>query len=229
MSSQIVKYQKGKSKFEIITQHGSVRKYSDKLESLTKHDLNNILSSDVIYTNSKKGNQAKKEDLELVFGSSDLLVCVKAMLGQGSSQTSGKERKQDSNQKKSEILTYLNKNYIDAKTGYPHPITRLETSIKNIKYNIDSTKGVDVQVRDIIKKLHGVLFFKENSHTYELVISNEYKGCTNTIYGLTSVTSKKKEREKTKYVISVVPGNEDTFMKKLNELTQGDYQLKLLK
>ena len=226
--SQLVKYQKGKTRFEIITQPGSVRKYSDKLDNLTKNDLNYILESDFIYTNSKKGNQAKKEDLERVFGSSDLLVCVKTMLSRGSSQTSSKERHDDSDQKKKEILTYLNKNYLDPKTGYPHPVIRLETSIKNIKYVIDPKKGSDTQAKEIIKSLHGNLFFKENSQTYELVISNEYKGSSNIIYGLTSVTSKKKERGKTKYVINVVPGNNDTFLKKLNELSQGDYQMKIL-
>jgi ribosome maturation protein SDO1 len=148
------------------------------------------------------------------------------MLKQGSSQTSGSERKHDSDQKKKEILTYLNKNYLDPKTGYPHPVNRLEGAIKNTKY-IYSTKNPDFQAKEIIKKLQGTLFFKENSKSYELIISNEYN-CANAIYGLSSVTSKKKERMRTKWVISIVPGNNDTLMEKLNAQTEGNYQLKIL-
>lgn len=198
MSAQVVKYQKGKTRLEILTLPGSVKKYADKLDSLKESDLNNILASDTVYTNSKKGTVANNSQLENAFGSSDLLTCVKKMLGGGTFQTTGKERKQDLEKKTNEVLTYLNKNYIDAKTGYPHPITRLEGTIKKTKYVIDPKKNADAQAKEIIKKLHGVLFFKENSQTYEVVISNEYKGVDNVFYGLGSVSSKKKEKFQTK-------------------------------
>lgn len=228
MSAQVVKYQKGKTRLEILTFPGSVKKYADKLDSLKQSDLDNILASDKIYTNSKKGSVANNSQLENAFGSSDLLTCVKKMLGGGKSQTTGEERKQDLDKKTNEVLTYLNKNYIDAKTGYPHPVSRLEGAIKKIKYVVDPKKGTDSQAKEIIKKLHGVLFFKENSQTYEVIVSTEYKGVDNVFYGLGTVSSKKKEKFQTKWIVNIVPGNNDNFMKKLNAITHGDYQMKVI-
>ena len=222
---QIVKYSSGKKKFEVITKEGSVRKYRDG-----KMGWDNILISDEVYTNWKKGDKPNAKDLKNVFGTSDLQKCLHEIIDKGELQLSSKERKKDYEDKKGEVIYYIHKNYIDPKTHYPHPIHTLETYLEKVNYTIEPQGDTRRQAEDIVKKLqYQGIIFKKGRIDYNLSLNYQYMGkCTNIIHKFADIMSERQTSEGISYDLSIGPSEVDNFMVDLNKITKGDYELKII-
>ena len=78
----------------------------------------------------------------------------------GDFQLTSQERTELTQQKRNEILHYFHSNYINPSNNLPHPITRYENAFTQLKINIDYLLPTDKQVREIHKKLSGVIPMK---------------------------------------------------------------------
>jgi ribosome maturation protein SDO1 len=222
MSSQLVVYKHNKKlSFEIITYNGTVRKFKNNQLGWDK-----VLQTDLIFTNSKKGNRASSKDLKTAFGTDDLNECAKLIVEKGELQVSAKERKEDTKTKKNEIIYYIHKNYIDPKSKLPHPMSRLELAIDNLKYRIDTKRLTEQQANEIIKKLQGKLFFKKSLIEMKVSMEHRYIGqCSNVIYGMTNVIKERITSDGYEWKVSISSSDFDSFIEKLTKLTSGHFEM----
>eukprot|EP01084_Bolivina_argentea_P101473 181919_1 len=183
-SGQIVKYTKGKHKFEVIANQGSVLKYRDG-----KLGFGRVLMVDQIFTNSTRGDIANANDLLDVFKTDNLAKCCEEIVKNGDLQYSPHERKQFLEAKTNEIVYYINKNYVDPKNKLPHPSDRIAHTIKECKIRIDPDGDVRRQAEDAVKKMRGKLMFaKAVTMQALLTIKHSNVGqCTNIIHKLAKV------------------------------------------
>jgi rRNA metabolism SBDS family protein len=217
---QIVKYSKGKKRFEVLTNDGMVRKYRDK-----KVEWDKVLVTDQIFLNSKKGDVAKSKDLKDVFGKDDWLECLKYIVDCGELQVSASERKEDLEKHKRSIIEYIHSSYVDG-NGLPHPVTRLVGVLVDSKVRIDSSINVRKQVEEIIKKMIGILVFKKNTVDYLIKISTKYsKKAESVMSKFSSVLKQNKDGELSTWRVSITPKSFDEFLNCLNKVTYGDYTL----
>ena len=100
--TQLVRYRHGKLTFEVMTNLGSVQKYRDQ-----KLGLDNVLQADVVWTNQSKGERAKGSELKEAFNTEDTMECIRVILAKGEIQLTAAERREQTEQKRREIGTYL--------------------------------------------------------------------------------------------------------------------------
>jgi ribosome maturation protein SDO1 len=203
-----------------MTKDGSVRKYR-----AGKLGWNNVLVADQVFTDSRKGNVAKSNDLRKVFGTDDLNTCLQKIVQEGDLQVSAKERREDQQQHRRAVIGYMHRTYVDAR-NLPHPVSRLEGVIDEAKVRLDQRESVEKQADEIVKKLQGTLVFRKNTAEYTVVVKHEYaKKVQSTIYQFSDVRKEDWSAQGCTWTLNVSPHDLDNLISALNKTTKGDFQL----
>ena len=152
--SLVVKLKKGGQQFEVLTKVGSMEPYR-----AGKMKMDQILVTEEIYKNASKFDKIKNSELKKAFGIDNKIECLKIILDEGTYPLSKKEMATKVATKRAEILNYLHKYYMDpaplkeGKPLRPHPISRFDGILDEMKVNIDPNDSLHNQVRSITKKL----------------------------------------------------------------------------
>lgn len=157
MPDMLVRLKKGKTTYEVLVEEGKVAKYRDG----TIKDLSQVIVADVVWINASKGKRASAEQLNSSFGTSDVNTIIELIVKTGDSQESDSERKQKLSDKRSEVIAYITKHYVDSKTDKPIPVTRIENALTQTKSKIDPLLPVAKQVTTLLPKLMSVLSMKK--------------------------------------------------------------------
>jgi len=221
---QLVKYQKGKKKFEIMTKQGAVTKYKEG-----KLGFNNVCSTTTVYTNVKKGEQAKEADLMEVFDTTIEEKVCEMILKLGTLQLTAKEREAKVQQKRQEILHHIHSNWEDPKCKLPHPMVRLENAFKAAKCKVDVEGDVMKQAEDAVKKMQGELYFAKISHIQgTLTLAMKYMGVVEgMIRRYATVNKTDYKGSSVVYEFECSRGNLEKFQGSLFKPTDGNYKLVL--
>ena len=180
---------------------------------------------EAIFSNYKKGNQAKKKDLEKAFGTSDINICAQKIVASAVLKKNKEERKEDNDRHCRQVMNFLHKNYVDAK-GRPHPISRLEGVLGQSKVRLDPSKRIQTQAEQIIRSFHGKLVFKKCIFSYQLSMSKKKASkAKKIIYKHCSVRKEKWGSAGCQWDLDVPVSEFDLFTQNLTGVTDGDYQL----
>jgi ribosome maturation protein SDO1 len=161
----IVRLNLDNNKFEILVKPDPALEY--KLGKRT--DLSNVLISEEIYSDANKGSRAASEKLVKYFKTTDSTEVAKQILSRGELNLTTDQRRKMVEEKKKQIIQYINKSFIDPKTHMPHPPLRIESAINEARVVIDPFKRPEDQVRVIIDSLRKILPLK--SETLRLTIT----------------------------------------------------------
>lgn len=137
-------------------------------------DLNEMLASEKIFFDAKKGQLASESRIKEIFETDDMLEAVKRIVKKGDVQVTAEHKNKELEEKKKNIMHKIHINAIDPKTGSPHPMSRLELAFDEAKIKIDVHKSADQQMQDIIKKLRTVMPIKIESVEVQLIFPPEY-------------------------------------------------------
>jgi len=221
---QLVRYQKGKKKFEIMTKQGAVTKYKEG-----KLGFNKVCSTTTIFTNVKKGDQAKEADLEAVFETTNEEEICRLILKMGTLQLTAKEREAKVEQKRQEVLHYIHSNWEDPKSKLPHPMVRLENAFKASKCKVDVEGDAMKQAEDAVKKMQGELYFAKISQIQgTLTLAMKYMGVVEgMIRRFATVTKTDYSGSSVVYDFECSRGSLEKFQGALFKPTDGNYKLVL--
>ena len=153
----VARYKKGGKKFEILVDPDKALEY--KLGR--RKDFDGVLVFDEIYTDANKGLRASRTDIQSVFGTTDINVIAEKIVKDGELQIKAEQRKRLIEEKKKQIIDYITKYCVDARTNLPIPPLRLETVFEEASIRIDPFKNVDEQIKDIITALSQVIPIKQ--------------------------------------------------------------------
>ena len=123
----------GSEKFEILV--NPERAWQMKQGS--KIDIREVMINDVIYRDAKKGIRASRDTIQKVFKTTDPYEVGKQIILRGEIQLTAKQRKDLIESKRKQIITFISRNCIDAKTGLPIPPTRVEILMNEVGVSID--------------------------------------------------------------------------------------------
>jgi len=184
-----------------------------------------VLAIDQIFKSAQKGNKANEKDIQKVFGNKVLSECIDEMLNNGEFQLTSKERKDLTEKRKNEILHYFHNNYIDPKSKLPHPRARYENAFKEQKINIDYSISTERQVKDIYKKLIGVINMKPNEKEITISLEKADKKIIKSIsaYGKIIETKNKNNRHLIK--INILSSQYQNLVEDLESSTNGDFSV----
>ncbi|MCF7862355.1 ribosome assembly factor SBDS [Candidatus Woesearchaeota archaeon] len=194
-------------------------------------DIREVLQSEQIFSDAKKGLLAAEASLETLFNTKDVLEIAKLIMTEGEIQFTAEYRNKLKESKRKNIINQISKFGVDPKTNLPHPAARIEAAIEEARVNVNLFKSAKQQVNDIIKEIRPILPIKLCSKQVNVQIPAIYAGKSYPIlknYG--DLKSENWLNDGSLSVDVVVPaGMINEFFEKLNSLTQGTMESKIIK
>jgi ribosome maturation protein SDO1 len=178
------------------------------------------VEGDTVFTNVKKGDRASKDDLEVVFGTSDITEIAKTIVSQGEVLISQEVRSEEQEKKFKQIINFFVTNAIDAQSGNPYTESRIRNALEEIHINIKNTP-VDQQIQEILPKLSAIIPIKLDTKKVKITIPAIQTGKA---YGVIAQYKKEeswKDNGDLEVIVEVPSGIIMDFFEKLNNITHG--------
>jgi len=222
----MVKYESHGERFEILVKP----KEAFLFRSGKNIPVSDIVVSDTIYKDVKRGLKASPSALKKVFGSTDFETIVKDILLKGEIPLTSEQRKELVENKRKQVLDFIHRNAVDPKTGLPIPPARLEMAMEQAKIQIDINKDPEAQAMQIIHELTKIIPIKLARALLEIKVSAKYSSkIKSTLQNLGSV-------KKTNWLadgsliaeIEIPAGAQEEVIDKLNSITKGEVEVKVV-
>lgn len=194
-------------------------------------DILEVIKAENIFFDAKKGLLASEEKLESVFGTKDVEKIADLILREGEIQLTAEHRKQMQEKRYNKAIDIVHKNSVDPKSNLPHPRNRIENAFEEAKIRLDDRKSVDEQISDIVKKLTRVMPLKFGTAEIALSIPATHAAkCYSVLRAYGTLKNEEWKSDGSWYGLIEIPsGMQTEFYDKLNNLTQGEAEAKLMK
>jgi ribosome maturation protein SDO1 len=193
-------------------------------------DIRSILAIDKVFKDAKKGDKAADEMVQKVFGTTDVLKVAEEIVRRGEIQVTTEQRRQMREQRLRQVVALISKRAINPQTGMPHPPARIESAMEKARVHVDEFKSAEEQLPDIVKALQPLIPLKFEVKRIAVKIPAAYTGKTQRV--VKSFATVKQEQwlndGSWAAVVEVPAGIQAEFFDKLNELTRGEAQTKVL-
>ena len=193
-------------------------------------DIRGVLALDKVFKDAKKGDKAADEMVQKVFGTTDVLRVAEEILRKGEIQVTTEQRRQMRDQRLRQVIALISKRAINPQTGMPHPPARIESAMETARVHVDEFKSAEEQLPSIIKALQPLVPLKFEIRRIAIKIPAAYTGKAQRV--VKSFATVKQEQwlndGSWAAVVEVPAGIQAEFFDKLNELTSGEAQTKVL-
>lgn len=216
---------KGK-RFEILVDPEKAYRFREG-ENLS---LEEIVISDYIYKDIKKGLKASPNELVDAFGTDDMYKIAIEIIKNGELQLTAEQRRELLEMKKKQIIYYISRSAVDPKTKTPIPPTRIEKAIDEVKVGIDLYKSVEEQVPNVVKAISKVLPIKIAKALMQVTIPSEFaRKAVSQVLKLGEVKKNIWLADGSFLVELEIPaGLQNELIEKINTLTKGRANVKVL-
>ena len=192
-------------------------------------DLDEVLHADNIFLDAKKGMVAPQAELEKVFKTTDTQKIADIIVREGEIQFTAEHRQLEREQKIKKIVYLIHKQAIDARTGFPIPLERIEAALEQAKIHLDENKPIEDQLDNIITALRPILPIKIEQKRMSINIPSQYAGKAQSV--LRSMGIQKEDWKSDgswEVTIEVPAGLLQESIDKINAVTHGQAVVKML-
>jgi ribosome maturation protein SDO1 len=222
----IARISKSGMNFEIMVDPDKALEFKRKNEG----NIEDILAFPEIFKDSKKGEKHSSEDLQKVFGTTDVFEIAKKIVKEGEIQLTTEQRNRFIEEKRKEIANIIARQGIDPKTKMPHPASRILNAMSEAHVLVDPFKPAKEQIKNVLEKIQEVLPISLERIEIVIRVPVEYAGKANSI--VREITDVKKEEWTSTAWIAVIEipaGIQSDIYDRLNKLTGGKVEVKILK
>ena len=192
-------------------------------------DLDEVLHADNIFLDAKKGMVAPQAELEKVFKTTDTQKIADIIIKEGEIQFTAEHRQLEREQKIKKIVYLIHKQAIDARTGFPLPLERIEGALVQAKVHLDENKPAEEQLEGIITKLRPILPIKIEQKRISITIPAQYAGKAQSVLrGMGIQKEDWKSDGSWEVTVEVPAGLLQEFIDKVNALTKGQAIIKMV-
>jgi len=191
--------------------------------------MTEVLVAETIFSDANKGTKASEENLRKAFGTTDALKIAEAILTNGTLQLTTEQRRKMTEDKRKQIIDFIARQSVDPKTNLPHPPTRIENAMEQIRYSIDPFRPVEEQAKEIIKALRIILPLKMEQISLGVSIPAAYSAkAYGSIKGFGTIRREEWHADGSWYGVLEMPaGSYAPFLDKLGEVTKGTGEAKI--
>lgn len=191
--------------------------------------LSEVLASDIIYSDANKGTKPSEDKLKKAFGTTDTVKIADTILRRGMLQLTTDQRRHMMEEKRKQVVFFINRQCVDPKTNLPHPPARIEQAMEQIHYSIDPFQETEEQAQDIIKLLRPIIPLKIEQIDVNIRIPPEY---ASKAYGAVKGFGTIKHEEwradgSWSAVVEMPAGSYAPFLEKIGEITKGTAEAKI--
>lgn len=191
--------------------------------------LEDTLAAEFIFTDAGTGDRASQESLQKVFGTTDVLEIAQTIIKKGEIQLTTEQRKKIMEEKQKKVVQLIVRNAIDPHTKSPHPPRRVENALKEARVHIDLFKDAEEQVADIIKQLRPFLPLRVETKKIAVKLPAVYAGKYYQLKEFGKIRKEEWQKDGSYIAVLEIPGGvEEEFYQRINALTKGEAETKLL-
>ncbi|MCL4380738.1 MAG: ribosome assembly factor SBDS [Candidatus Marsarchaeota archaeon] len=221
----IAKYHNSNETFEILVNADLAYdfitgKINDPLKALDVEE---------VFKDAKKGERQSPEKLNKVFKTTDLSKIAEVILKNGDVPITTEQKNRLLEEKRKQIIEIISKNSIDPRTNAPNPPIRVENAMKQAKVTVNPFKSANEQIEEVVKKINMIMPIKFTNAKLVVTIPPEF---SNRCYGLLKQFGLKSEQWLSSGALQAnlefPAGMQTDFFDRLNKLTQGKADVKIL-
>jgi len=211
---------------------------SEKSRLTVKEILNNpkisidlIFESFTVFEDLRRGKKATDGDMEAIFNTKDGRTIACHVLLEGDIQWTKTQREEEKAKKLKQIIAIITKNAINPQNKKPHPYQRIEKAIEEAKIKIDLMKNAEEQVDDVVKSIRAIIPIRMEQVEMAIKIPSAFTAKGYNIVAQLAHIKKEEWQSDGSWVsvVSLPAGLQMELIDKLNKLTHGRVQTKLLK
>lgn len=210
-------------KFEILVKPDPALEY--KLGRRT--DLSSVLIADEIYSDANKGSRAANEKLTRHFKTTDPAEIAKQILSRGELSLTTEQRRKIVEEKKKQIIQYINKSFVDPKTHIPHPILRIESAMDEVRVIIDPFKRAEDQAKTVVDALRKILPLKSEIVRLTVTVPPEFSAQSYSVFK--TIGNFKGEHwledGSLRVTLELNAGMKGSFLDRIGSITKGSAQV----
>ncbi len=193
-------------------------------------EVEEILAVEDIFKDARKGDKASEEAMQKAFNTTDLAEVAAFIIKKGQVQLTAQQRKEMLEEKRKKIVATITREAINPQTKLPHPARRIEIAMGEAKIHVDPFKSVDEQVTIVLKAIRTKIPIRFEKVNVAIRIPGDFTG---KVYNIIPEFGKTKNEEWQQdgswiAVVEIPGGMQDNFYRKLNELTHGQVETKLV-
>jgi len=224
----LARIKKGGQLFEVILE-------PDKAVELKEGrpvEIRDVLRSENIFSDAKKGLLAPQHLFEPSFGTSDPLKVAEVIIREGEVQLTAEHRRRVREQKLRQIIEIIHRNGVDPRTHLPHPIARIESAMEEAKVRIEEFKKPEEQVSRIVSEMKIILPIKLEVAEIEIHIQNGQDAARAypTVRGNSTIIKDEWLNDGSwKGLVEIPAGLSEEFFARLNKITKGEIETKIIR
>ncbi len=194
-------------------------------------DIKDVLKSENIFNDAKKGLLASENDIKKIFETDNLLNVAEFIIKHGEIQLTAEHRKKLREQKRNKIIEIIHKNGVDPRTHLPHPTARIEAAMEEAKVNIEEFKRAEEQVDDVLDKLRPILPIRFEVDEIAIKIPSEYATKTYSVVKSSAKIIREEWLNSGDWVcvVEMPAGIREDFFNRINKATKGNVETKIIK
>lgn len=193
-------------------------------------ELEKILAVEEIFKDARKGDKASEEAMMKAFNTIDHLEAAATIIKKGQVQLTAQQRKEMQEEKRKKIIATITREAINPQTKLPHPARRIEIAMEEAKIHVDPFKSVDEQVKTVLKAIRILIPIRFEKVQMAIKIPGDFTGKVYNVIPEFGTTKREEWQQDGSWiaVVEIPGGMQDNFNRKLNELTRGQVETKLL-
>lgn len=193
-------------------------------------DIRNLLAAEEVFKDSRKGEKASEEMVRKTFGTTDVMKVAEQIIRRGEIQITTEQRRKMHDDRLKQIVALISKRSINPQTGLPHPPSRIENAMEEARVHIEVFKSAEEQLPAIVKELQPLLPLKFELRRIAIKIPPMHVG--RALKAVKEFAAVKQEQwlddGSWAVVVEIPAGVQAEFFDKLNDLTRGEAETKVL-
>ncbi|RBQ22925.1 hypothetical protein ALNOE001_13140 [Candidatus Methanobinarius endosymbioticus] len=190
-----------------------------------------VLAVEDIFKDAKKGNTSSDEAMEKVFNKTDVLEVATEIINKGHIQLTAQQKRNMQEEKRLMVINKIARKSINPQTGLPHPTTRIENAMEETKVKIDPFKPVDEQVQVVLKAIKIKIPIRFEHVKVAVRLPGSVAGNVfSTISKYGKILNEEWQQDGSWIAMVEIPGGiQEEFNLKMNEISGGDGETKVIK
>ncbi|MDA4129782.1 MAG: ribosome assembly factor SBDS [Thaumarchaeota archaeon] len=194
-------------------------------------EISQIVAVDEVYSDANKGLRVPAEKLAKHFKTTDFLQVAEIILRKGDLNLTTEQRRKLVEEKRKQIVANISRNYVDPRSGLPHPPMRVEQAMAEVRLTIDPFKDVSEQTKTVIDQLRSILPLKSERIKMLIKVPAQYSSQSfGALKGVGEIIKEEWGADGGLTVIIEIPaGVHSTLLDRLGSLSKGTAQASVLR
>ncbi|MDS0298675.1 ribosome assembly factor SBDS [Halogeometricum sp. S1BR25-6] len=195
-------------------------------------ELEDVIAAEDVFEDASRGDRPAEEDLETVFGTTDPMEIIPAVVERGEIQITAEQRREMQEQKRKQLINTIARNAVNPQMdNAPHPPDRIERALEQAGFKVDPMETVESQVDDALEALRPVIPIRFDEVTVAVQIPAEYAGKTQAQVREYGDLEREEWQNDGSWVgvITFPAGMQNEFYDMVNDYTSGEAETRIVK